>query len=44
MTRCPYCGSNDIDRIGLYEYECNTCGEPFDAKEIKGKDNNWYPE
>lgn len=44
MTHCPYCGSDDIDRIGLYEYHCNSCDEPFDANEITGCDDNSYPD
>ena len=45
MIYCPECGSDDIDRIGLYEYQCNVCGDVFDANEIKeGEDDNWYPD
>lgn len=46
MIHCPDCGSIDIDRIGLYEYQCNDCGDVFDANEIKkGEDDDeWYPD
>lgn len=44
MIHCPYCGSDDIDRIGLYEYQCNSCMELFDANEVKENDDNWYPD
>lgn len=44
MVTCPYCGSDDVDRIGVYEYYCNTCDEPFDASEVSGGDDEWYPD
>ncbi len=46
MVHCPECGSSDINRIGIYEYECNSCGDIFDAHEIaKGEDQDeWYPD
>lgn len=30
---CPECRSSDIERIGLYDYKCNSCGDVFDATE-----------
>lgn len=41
MTTCPYCGSSDVNRIGLYEYECNSCSETFDASEAKTCDDSF---
>lgn len=41
--RCPECGGGDVNRIGLYEFECNSCGDVFDANESEGHDDNWYP-
>lgn len=44
MIHCPECGSDDIDRIGVYEYSCNICGNYFDANEIEEGDDNDYPD
>ena len=44
MVHCPYCGADDVDRIGLYEYRCNSCDETFDAGEITSGDENDYPD
>jgi uncharacterized Zn finger protein len=41
---CPDCGSEEIERIGVYEYQCEVCGEVFDAMEARGRDDNEYPE
>lgn len=40
MVRCPICGSTDVSRIGLYEYECNIDGEVFDVMENKGEEDD----
>ena len=37
---CPECRSSDIERIGLYDYKCNSCGDVFDASEASGYDDN----
>lgn len=39
---CPVCGSSNIDRIGLYEYQCDDCGDVFDVTEGIGKDDDPY--
>ena len=36
MKICPVCGSTDVDRIGLYELQCNSCGDVFDIMENDG--------
>lgn len=42
MKICPECGSTDVDRIGLYEYQCNSCGDVFDIVENDGdKDDDF---
>ena len=33
---CPSCGSTNVDRIGLYEYQCDDCGDVFDVTESEG--------
>ncbi len=35
---CPSCGSEDISRIGLYEYQCDACGDVFDINECSRSD------
>lgn len=30
---CPVCGSPNVNRIGLFEYECEDCGDVFDVNE-----------
>lgn len=37
---CPICGSSNINRIGLYEYECEDCGDVFDMTEGVGEDDD----
>lgn len=44
MLRCPFCGSDDVDRIGLYEYRCNSCEETYDASETDSDQGEWYPD
>ena len=41
---CPECRSSDIERIGLYDYKCNSCGYEFDASEASVYDDNDYHE
>jgi len=39
--RCPECGSTNVQRIGSYEYECEDCGEVFDANERSSNHRRW---
>lgn len=38
MPHCPECGSNEVTRIGLYEFECDNCCEIFDINECSQRD------
>ena len=42
MVYCPECGSDDITRIGEFDYQCNLCGDVFDANEVPNNDD-WFP-
>jgi ribosomal protein L37AE/L43A len=41
---CSQCGSNNINRIGLYDYQCNDCGDVFDITEAEGDTDDWFPD
>lgn len=41
MANCPTCGE-ELDRIGLYDYECPFCGV-VDASQIDTGDD-WFPD
>lgn len=44
MIRCPYCKSDDVDRIGLYTFRCNSCDEHFDVSEINEDVDITFPD
>lgn len=41
IVRCPYCNSSDVQRIGLYEFYCESCAETFDAGETDVPDDEF---
>lgn len=40
---CPECESSEVVRIGLYDYQCEICGEVFDVIEGVRNTDDWFP-